>query len=106
MGVHFKFATIHGIFVAYLLEETCESLNRDAMLGDSGPNGANAVANSESLVKWLCACWDLESHSTTDSMVLEQYKVAGSKQMGNFTIICKIIKIPFGLNNGACHKHH
>ena len=77
MGVHFKFATIHGIFVAYLLEETCESLNRDAMLGVSRPNGANAVATFESLMNWLCVYWDLENHSTTDSMVLEKYKVAG-----------------------------
>lgn len=163
MDIHHEFATIYGRFVACLLKETCDFLNRDATLGSSGLNGADAavtgdqprkfinnlflaarflllmyevqksnVENSSTIVrvcealislssslhtqyevllfiqilskplaKWLCACWDPENHSAMNSMILEQDKVASSKQMENFPSVCKIVMRPLGLNNGT-----
>lgn len=51
------------------------------------------------LAKWLCACWDPENHSASNSMVLEQDKIASSKQMENFLSVCKIVMRPLDLDN-------
>jgi hypothetical protein len=53
MDIHHEFATIYGRFVACLLKETSEFLNRDATLGPSGLNGIDAAGTADQPSKFM-----------------------------------------------------
>ena len=52
-GIHHEFATIYGIFVEFLIKETCAFFNIDATSGPCRLNGIDATGTAGNPIKFM-----------------------------------------------------